>query len=146
MIFSIFNFVHLPQYNIVLKTRYHKVETIPKTLCFGERVLSSCISRFIHTSKPVSQKYSNHFKMHKFENLVLIAEGEKKIQRNRCVSNVYKFTNADFESVEFYTARKYIHLKKEGIEKDFFVSDEDEEDNEVLPVSELFLFIEQRVG
>ena len=36
-------------------------------------------------------------------------------------------------------------MKKEGREEDFFVSDEYEEDYEVLPVSELPLLVEQRV-
>ena len=36
-------------------------------------------------------------------------------------------------------------MKKEGREEDFFVSDKYEEDNEVLPVSELPFLVEQRV-
>ena len=36
-------------------------------------------------------------------------------------------------------------MTKEGREEDFFVNDEEEEDNEVLSVSELPLLVEQRV-
>ena len=50
--------------------------------------------------------------MHKIENLVLIAEDENKIGRNSGVSNVYTFSHAEFESVEFYAVRQYVHLTK----------------------------------
>ena len=54
---------------------------------------------------------------------MLIAEVEKTIRRNSGVSNVYKFSHADFEGVKFDAARKYVHLTKEGREEDLFVSD-----------------------
>ena len=131
-----FNFVHLPQYNNALNSRYHKVDIIPKTLCFGKGGLATFFSRFVHPSKPIREKYPNQTKMHNIENLVLIVEGKNKIRRNSGVSNVYMFLHADFEGFEFYAARKYVHLTKEGREVDFFVCDEDEEDDELLPVSE----------
>ena len=56
---------------------------------------------------------------------MLIAEDEKKIQRNSGESIVYTISYADFEGVDFYIARKYIHLKTEVIEEDFSVSDEE---------------------
>ena len=105
----------------------------------------SCIPRFIHPNKLISEKYPNFPKRHKLDNLVLIVEDENKIQRNSGVSNVYTFLHADFKGVEFYAARQYVHLKKEGREEDFFVSVEDEEDYQVLSVSELTLLVEQRV-
>ena len=116
-------FVRLPKYNNVLKSRYHKVDTMPKTFCFGKGGLATCISRFSCPSKPIRDKYQSRTKTHTLENLVLIADDEKKIQRNSGVSNVYTFSYADFEDVEFYAARGYVHLTKEGIEEDFFVSD-----------------------
>ena len=77
---------------------------------------------------------------------MLMAEAEKTIRRNSGVSNVYTFSHADFESVEFYAVRRYVHLTKEGREEAFFVSEEEKEDDDVLPVSELPLLVEQRVG
>ena len=73
---------------------------------------------------------------------MLIAEDENKTRRNSGVSNVYTFLHADFKGVEFYAVRQYVHLKKEGIEEDFFFSDEEEGDYEVLPVSK-FTFVEK---
>ena len=55
------------------------------------------------------------------------------------------FSHAYFKGVSFYAARWYVHLKKNVREEDFFVSYEEEEDYEVLPVSELTLLEEQRV-
>ena len=101
----------------------------------------SCISPFIHPSKPIREKYQNRPKTHKLKNLVLIAEEEKATQRNSGVSNVYTFSHADFKGVEFYDARRYVNLKREGREEELFISDEEEEDDKLLPVSELTLFV-----
>ena len=111
-----------------------------------ERGLGICILRFIHPSKPIRDKYPDFPKTHNIYNLVLIAEAKKRIRRNSGVSNVYTFLHADFEGVEFYTARKYVHLKKAGRKDDFFVSEEYEEYDKVLPFSELTLLAEKRVG
>ena len=86
-------FVCLPQNNNVLKIRYHKVETMPKTLFWGSGVLQSCISRIINPSKTIREKYLNLSKTHEIENLVLIAEDKNKTWRNISVSNVYKFSH-----------------------------------------------------
>ena len=72
------------------------------------------------------EKYPNRHKTHKLKNLVLITEDEKMIQINSGISNVYTFLHACFEGVGFYASRRYFHLTKEGIEEDFFVSDEEE--------------------
>ena len=87
----------------------------------------------------------NRPKTHNLENLVLIMEEKKKTRINSGVSNVYTFLHAYFEGVEFYTARRYVHLTKDGREEDLFFSDEDEEDDNMLPVLELPLLVKQRV-
>ena len=92
-----------------------------KSICFGKGGLSICISRFVQQNKPTREKYTNHPKKHKLKNLVLIAELENMIRRNRGVSNFYTFLHADFEGVEFYAARCYVNLKKEEREEDLFV-------------------------
>ena len=74
------------------------------------------MSRLIHPSKPIREKYSNRPKTHKLENLVLITEVKNKIRRNSGLSNVHMLSHADFEGVEFYAAGWYVHLTKEGIE------------------------------
>ena len=47
---------------------------------------------------------------------------------------MYTLFHTVSEGVEFYAARGYVHLKKDGREKYFFFSDEDEKDDEVLHV------------
>ena len=84
----------------------------------------------------------NHPKTHNLDNLVLIDKNKNKIRRNSGVINIYTFLHADFEGVEFYAVRRSFHLTKEGIEEELFVSDEEEEYNEVMPVSELPLLVE----
>ena len=39
------------------------------------------------------------------------------ICRDIGVSNLYTFSHADFEGVEFYAAMRYVHLTKEGIKE-----------------------------
>ena len=58
---------------------------------------------------------------------------------------MYRFLHDDFEGVEYCATRQYVSLPKEVREEDFFVSDAQEDGNEVLPVSELHFFVEQRV-
>ena len=74
-------------------------------------------------------KYRKNTKTYKIDNLVLIAEGKNMIQRNIGVSSVCTFLNTDFEDVDFYAARRYVHLTNAGREEDFFVSDEEEKDD-----------------
>ena len=69
----------------------------------------SCISRYIQPNKPIREKYLNRPKTHKLENLVLIAEDEKKIWINSGVRNAYTNSHVDFEGVEFYAARQNVH-------------------------------------
>ena len=96
-----------------------------KPLCFGKGDLKICISRFIYPSKPIGDNYMNFLKMHKIKKLVLIEDAKKTIKKNGGVSNVYMFLHADFEGVKFYADRKHEHLKKQGREEDFFVSEEE---------------------
>ena len=116
IIFSNLNFVHLPQYNNVIKIRYQKVDNTPKTLYFGKGGIAICILWFINRSKPLRENYPNRPKTHKLENLMLLAEDENKIRRNSGVSNVYTFSHANLEGVEFYAARRYVNLTKDGRE------------------------------
>ena len=140
-----FNVVRLFQYSNVLKSRYQKVDTVTKKLCSGKGGLARCISWFIQPSKLTREKNTNHAKKNNIENLVLISEDEKTPWRNSGASNVYTFLHAYFEGVEFYAARRYVNLTKKEREDELFVSDEDEEDDEVLPVSELTLLVEKMV-
>ena len=57
---------------------------------------------------------------------MLIVEAENSIWRNSGVSNVYMFLHADFGGVGFYATRRHVHLTREGLEEDLFVSDEEE--------------------
>ena len=105
IIFPNFKFLCLPQNKNVLKRRYQKVETMQNTLFGWKTGIKSCISWFIHTSKPIRKKYPNYPKMHNLEKVLLISEDENKIWRNSGISNVYTFSHADFKGVDFYAVR-----------------------------------------
>ena len=67
----------------------------------------------VHSTKyTIREKYPNHSNIHKINNLVLIEEDKDKIKRNISVSNIYTFSHADFEGVEFYASRQYVHYPK----------------------------------
>ena len=65
---------------------------------------------------------------------MLIVEAKNTIRRNSGVITVYTFAHVDFEGVDCYAASEYICLKKDVIEEDFFVSEEEEKYDDVLPV------------
>ena len=50
IIFSCLKFLHLPQYNNVLQSWHHNVDTMKKSLFLGKGGIASWISRFIHPS------------------------------------------------------------------------------------------------
>ena len=87
-----------------------------KSLCFGKGGLARYIPRFIHPSQKIRNNYPNHPKMHMIENLVLIAEDEKAIRINSGLRNVCNVHMLISKGVEFYAARRYFHLEKEGRE------------------------------
>ena len=52
--------------------------------------------------------------------MVLIAEDEQTKRKNIGVINVYIFLHLGLEGVEFYAARRYVYLTKDGREEDLF--------------------------
>ena len=56
---------------------------------------------------------------------------------------MYTFLHVDFGGVEFYAVRRYVNLTKEGGEEDLFVIYEEEEDDELMTVSELPLLVKK---
>ena len=79
-------------------------------LRFGVVGVVSCMSRFIHPSKPICEKYPNSPKAHKLEDLILIAESEISIQRGGGLAKVYKLSHLNFPDVIFYAAKRYVHM------------------------------------
>ena len=116
MILSCLDVVHIPQYNNVLKRWHHKVDTMTNQLFWGREVF---LYVFNGSFKQLKWKgeVSKPPKTHILKNLVLIAESKKIIWRNSGVSTIYTFLHVDFDSVDCYTARRYVHLKKEVIEE-----------------------------
>ena len=123
IIISNLNLVRLPHYNNILKSRNNKVDIMPKTIWFVTGGIDIFISWFIHPSKLIMNKHTTFTKTDNLENLVLIVKDENKTWRNNGVINVYTFSHEDSEGIEFYTARQYVHLTKEGREEQLFVSD-----------------------
>ena len=90
-------------------------------LRFGVGGVVSCMSRFIHPSKPICETYPYRPKAHKLEYLILIEESEISIRRGGGLAKVYKFLHLNFPDVIFYAAKRYVHMTLEGPAEDFFV-------------------------
>jgi hypothetical protein len=88
----------------------------------GRDAKAHCISRFVHPSKPIREKYPNAAKGHKLEGVILIAACEKVIRRNTAPAAVYSFSHPDFPDI-FYAARRYVHLTEEGPEDLLFATE-----------------------
>ena len=81
----------------------------------------SCMSRFIHPSKPIREMYPNRPKDHKLEDLILIAESEISIQRSGGLAKVYIFSHLNFPDAIFSAEKRYVHMTLEGPAEEFFV-------------------------
>ena len=90
-------------------------------LRFGVGGFVSCMSRLIHPSKHISEKYPNRPKAHKLEDLILIVESKISIRRGGSLANVYKFLHLNLPDVIFYAAKRYVHMKLEVSSEEFFV-------------------------
>jgi hypothetical protein len=96
---------------------------MPAALRFGVGGVATCISRFVHPSKPIRDKYLNREKGHKLDNLKIIALQEKVIRRGAPAAKVYIFSHDDFPDQEFYASTRYVHLTQEGPEDGYFAEE-----------------------
>ena len=87
----------------------------------GLAVVVWCMSRYIHSSRPIREKYTNIPKGHKLEDLILVGESNMSLRRKGVTAPVYYFYRCDFPLVEFFAVRRYIHVMEEVPEEILFV-------------------------
>ena len=96
---------------------------LPKSpkLRAGVGAVASVMSKFVHPSKPIRDKYPNRPKNHKLQGVVLEEVDVKVVRWGANEILVFVFTHFYFTDQQFYSAKQYIHVIKEGTEDILFV-------------------------
>ena len=79
------------------------------------------MSKSVHPSKPIHDKYPNRPKNHKLWGVVFVGVDAKVMRRGANAILVFVFTHSDFPDQKLYTAKLYIHVTEEGEENSLFV-------------------------
>ena len=89
---------------------------LPKSpkLRAGVGAVASVMSKFVHPSKPIRDKYPNWLKKHNLHRVVLVEVDTKVVQRGANAIMVFVFTHLDFPDQKLYAANRYIHVNEEG--------------------------------
>ena len=83
-------------------------------ICAGVGDVAPVMSKFVHPSKPIRDKYANRPKNHKLEGAVLVEEDVKVLRRGADLIPVFVFTHANFSDKKIYAAKQYIHVTQES--------------------------------
>ena len=86
---------------------------------------ASVMSKFVHPSKPIFNKYPSWPKNHKLQGVVLAEVDAKVVGQGANEILVFVFTHSNFTNQNFYSDKRYIHVNKEGEEDSLFVLVED---------------------
>ena len=87
----------------------------------GVGAVASAMSKFVHPSKSVRDKYPNRQKNHKLQGVVLAEVDAKVVRQGADAILFFIFTHLDFPDEQFYAAKRYIHVTQEVEEDSLFV-------------------------
>ena len=98
----------------------------PKSLKLraGVGAIALVMSKFVHPSKSICDKYPNWPKNHKLRRFVLVEVDMKVVRKGSNVILVFVFTHLYFPNQQLYAAKQYIHVTKEGEEDSLFFLEE----------------------
>jgi len=88
----------------------------------GTGAVVSILSKFVHPSKEVRDKYPVRAPTHRLEGCIVVREAIKTINRREQSSIV--FTHDDFPNVALYACSKHLKIVEEGPESAFFNREE----------------------
>ena len=98
----------------------------------------TCLSKFVHPSQHICDKYPNPVSGHCLEGCVVVRQELKKVSRHDqlcVVAHHDEFKTADSTIVEVHAVKRYWKVVEEG-DRDFFFDDRvAEEEREEEPVS-----------
>lgn len=116
---------------------HKKMSREKKTMGVGAVV--SALSRMIHPSASIREKYPNPQHRHRLENLLVIRQEAKKINHREQMAIVMR--HDDFPGVELYCVEKFVRIETSGSVEHYFTTvaaarvqeDENGVDSEALP-------------
>ena len=73
-------------------------------LCAGVGAVVSVMSKFVHPSKSISDKYHNRLKNHKLQGVVLVEVDAKFVRRGSNAILAFVFIHLNFPDQQFYSA------------------------------------------
>ena len=91
-----------------------------KSLRHGIGTQYLVISRSVHPSAPIQEKYIESTKEHKMELLLFNRESVKVLRRGAAAVPFFFFSYPDFDDGELYAAKCCIHVMKEGSKEYLF--------------------------
>ena len=94
----------------------------PRKMTMGVDAHVWCLSRFIHPSALIRDKFPNPVRGHKLDDMIVRRQEEKTINRKQvlaivCIHESFK-ENDQYQ--ELYAAPRYMHITQEGPEDSFF--------------------------
>ena len=87
----------------------------------GFGAVALVMSKFVHPSKPISDKYPNWPKNHNLQGAVWVEVDTKVLRQGDNAILVLSSPILILLKQQFYTANRYIHMTKEGKEDSLFV-------------------------
>ena len=91
-----------------------------KSMGIGATV--TVLTRLVHPSEHIREKYPNLEKDHRFENCVVTGRCKKKV--NRKEQTVVTFRCNEIENVVLYAVERYCNIIEEGPKESFFSNHE----------------------
>ena len=87
----------------------------------GIGAIASVMSKFVHPGKQICDKYPNRPKNNNLQGVVSAEVDAKVVRQGANTILVLVFTHSNFPDQKFYSAKRYIHVTKEGEEDSLFV-------------------------
>ena len=79
----------------------------------------SALLEYIHLEKLINEKYPNRTAQTRLENLLIIKEGTRLVNKKQ--QRVIFFCHDDFDSTEICCVRRWVKIVQEGHQDHFFV-------------------------
>ena len=88
----------------------------------GEGAIISCLSKFLHPSQHIRDKYVNQEKGHRLDGLIALREDKKTIRRR--IVDVIVMVHPDFQEnddfIELYACPRYCKITQERPKDKYF--------------------------
>ena len=109
---------HQKKFQKKIRAPFTHISTMARTKRLGVGAKISCLSKLLHPSALIRQKYVNPERGHRLENLIVVRLEQKLISRKQQLAVV--MTHHGFPDVELHAVKRYCKVTQEGREDLFF--------------------------